>query len=183
LTEAADREPAVRLLRYVTLAAARALECNGCGDCCDSRRTDGFWTWGDLPADQYSSICGGVPLVIPIERSEDGWRDRPYQANDASTLSGSRFRCVAFQPQPDGGGRCGRHQLSRPSKCGEFPVWGAGIEVELRETGAAAVQVGAFPRCTWYGMVVVADDDPRAQLAANPMPSRASTARGKEVTG
>ncbi|MDO9444355.1 MAG: hypothetical protein Q7K37_03495, partial [Dehalococcoidia bacterium] len=54
-------------LRYVTLEAARALECNGCGDCCDSRRTDGFWAWGTLPPDQYREQCG-EPLIIPLER-------------------------------------------------------------------------------------------------------------------
>ena len=42
--------------KYMTLSEARSIECNGCGDCCDSRRTDGYWTWGSLPTDQYASI-------------------------------------------------------------------------------------------------------------------------------
>ncbi len=161
MSESAGRLAAVRTPLYLSLAAARALECNGCGDCCDSRRTDGFWTWGDLPADQYRSLCGGEPLIIPLERVDGDWRDRPYEAADASALSGSRFRCTAFLPQPDGGGRCGRHQLPRPDKCGEFPVWGADIDTRLAADGEVEVQAGSFPRCTWFGAVIVRDDDPR----------------------
>ena len=147
---------------YVTLEAARALECNGCGDCCDSRRTDGFWTWPGIPPDQYRELCGGEPLIIPLERIEgDGWRDRAYRAADAGELSGPRFRCSAFQPRLDGGGACGRHDQPRPPVCGEFPVWGTAIEADLAELGEVAVQVAAFPRCTWYGMVVVREGDPR----------------------
>ncbi len=147
--------------RYVTLAEARALECNGCGDCCDSRRTDGFWTWGALPADQYRAQADGQPLIIPIERIHDGWQDRPHDPADQSSLSGTRFRCAAFQPQEDGRGLCGRHGQWRPQKCGEFPVWGADIEDELAATGLAVLHVGAFPRCTWHGMTVVREGDER----------------------
>lgn len=147
--------------RFVTLAQARALECNGCGDCCDSRRTDGFWTWGAVPADQYRAQCGGSPLIIPIERGEGSWRDRAHQLDDSSALSGTRFRCSAFQPQEDGRGLCGRHGQWRPPKCGEFPAWGADIEEELVATGLATLHVGAFPRCTWHGMTVVREGDPR----------------------
>lgn len=150
-----------RVRQYMTLEAARALECNGCGDCCDSRRTDGYWTWGDLPADLYASICG-EPLIIPLERTDDGsWRDRAHLAEDAVGLSGTRFRCTAFQPQPDGGGRCGRHNLARPSKCGEYPVGGAAIEAELAEVGEVPVPADAFPRCTWHDVVLVRAGDPR----------------------
>ncbi len=162
--------------RYMTLEAARALECNGCGDCCDSRRTDGYWTWGDLPADLYASICG-APLIIPLERTDDGgWRDRAHLEEDAVGLSGTRFRCTAFVPQPDGGGRCGRHDLPRPSKCGEYPVGGSAIEGELAEVGEVLVPADAFPRCTWYGVVLVRADDPR--LA----PALAEVVRGDSVS-
>lgn len=150
--------------RYVTLDYARSLDCNGCGDCCDSRRTDGFWTWGALPADQYRAHCEGQPLIIPLERSDAGWRDRAHQPEDESALSGTRFRCAAFQPQDDGRGLCGRHGQWRPPKCGQFPVWGSDIDDELAATGSATLNVGAFPRCTWHGMVVVRDDDPRVSL-------------------
>ena len=69
------------MTRYLTLAAARALECNGCGDCCDSRRTPD-WAWGALPASQFAELNGGAPLIIPIEPVEasvgGGWRDRAH---------------------------------------------------------------------------------------------------------
>ncbi len=99
--------------------------------------------------------------VIPIERVADGWRDRAHHSADESALSGTRFRCTAFQPQDDGRGLCGRHGQWRPAKCGEFPVWGADVEDELAATGMAVLHVGAFPRCTWHGMVVVRDGDER----------------------
>lgn len=148
-------------VRYVTLEYARALECNGCGDCCDSRRTDGYWTWGALPADQYASQAGGEPLIIPLELTDDGWRDRAHRPEDEHGFAGTRFRCAAFLPQADGRGLCGRHGEWRPPKCADFPVSVASIEVDLAETGEAQLSVGAFPRCTWHGMTVVRDGDPR----------------------
>jgi len=162
-----DSRP-VTPISYLTLAAARALECNGCGDCCDSRRTDGFWTWPGIPADQYRGLTGGPSLIIPLERLGDGWRDRVYRAEDAGPLSGPRFRCTAFEPNLDGGGACGRHDQARPPVCGEFPVWGTALEAELAELGEVPIQVGAFPRCTWYGMVLVREDDPRLPDALAP---------------
>jgi Fe-S-cluster containining protein len=146
---------------YLTLAAARALECNGCGDCCDSRRTDGYWRWGRLPADQYAGLTGGEALVIPLERTASGWRDRAYLPEDAAELGGTPFRCTAFRPAADGDGSCGRHDAPRPAVCGEFPVGGAELERELAAAGAVALATSAFPRCTWYRVVVVRDGDPR----------------------
>lgn len=145
---------------YLTLEAARALECNGCGDCCDSRRTDGFWTWPGIPADQYAGLCG-EPLIIPLERIAGAWRDRAWRAEDSGELNGARFRCSAFRPRADGGGACARHDQPRPAVCGEFPVWGAGIEAELAEAGEVSLNCGAFPRCTWFGLVVVREGDSR----------------------
>lgn len=148
------------VVTYLTLDAARALECNGCGDCCDSRRTDGFWTWPGIPADQYRALCG-ERLIIPLERIDGGWRDRAHRPGDEVDLSGTRFRCVAFEPHLDGSGGCGRHDQPRPPVCGEFPVWGTQIEVDLAAAGKAPLNCGAFPRCTWFGMVVVPEGDPR----------------------
>jgi Fe-S-cluster containining protein len=153
-------------MTYLTLAAARALECNGCGDCCDSRRTDGFWTWPGIPADQYRGLTGGPLLIIPLERiGGDRWRDRAYHADDAGELAGTRFRCTAFEPRPDGGGLCSRHDQPRPPVCGEFPVWASALEAELAELGEVPIPVGAFPRCTWYGMVLVREGDARLSEA------------------
>lgn len=146
--------------RYLTLAAARALDCNGCGDCCDSTRTDGFWTWGALPRDQYRALGGGEPLIIPLERRSDGWRDRPWRAEDASVAAPTPFRCAAFRPQPDGRGLCGIHDRERPGLCGEFPVHTRDLERDLARRGLVRLETSAFARCTWHRMDVVTDDAP-----------------------
>ena len=153
--------------RYLTLSAARALKCNGCGDCCDSRRSDGYWRWGLLPPDQYADSCGGKPLIIPLAVVGGSWQDRDYRADDSHWLSGTCFRCTAFEPRADGGGDCGRHDQTRPSACGDFPVGGAAIEDELSALGSVLLESAAFPRCTWYRVVVLRDGDPR--LAADPL--------------
>ena len=151
--------------RYLTLAAARALECNGCGDCCDSSRTDGFWTWGALPRDQYGSLLGGTPLIIPIDRAADpageaGWREREWRPGDDSDATATPFRCQAFRPQADGCGLCGIHDRERPAKCGEFPVQMAGQEEEVATRGVMHLETSAFPRCTWYRIDAVAPGTP-----------------------
>lgn len=165
-----DTSPAAPY-RYLTLSAARALECNGCGDCCDSRRTDGFWTWGALPADGYASSTGGERLIIPLERVEGGWRDRQWRPEDEGALTPARFRCTAFEPTLEGGGRCARHDRWRPARCGEFPVWGEALEVELRERNEVVLQSVDFPRCTWYRVVVVRDGDARAGTSSTIRPT------------
>lgn len=149
--------------RYVSLAEARPIECNGCGDCCDSRRTGGYWTWGDLPADQYAAMYGGPPLIIPIEPIEGGeWRDRARTELDGATLSGTRFRCAAFDSAlDDASGSCRLHDGERLARCGEFPVWGDAIERELRDHSKVPLQIGAFPRCSLHDIIVVRDDDLR----------------------
>lgn len=147
--------------QYLTLEAARALSCNGCGDCCDSRRTDGYWTWGFLPPDQFADRTDGQPLIIPLGLVDGAWLDRPADEDDAHELSATRFRCAAFRPDAEGGGSCARHDQWRPPVCGEFPVWGTALPDELAELGEVRLQTDAFPRCTWFRMVVVAADDPR----------------------
>ncbi|PKN82600.1 MAG: hypothetical protein CVU47_02465 [Chloroflexi bacterium HGW-Chloroflexi-9] len=155
-----EHDAPLQPLRYVTLEAARALECNGCGDCCDSRRTDGFWAWGTLPPDQYREQCG-EPLIIPLERVDGVWRDRTHQAEDLGWLSATRFRCSAFRPQEDGRGLCGRHDQWRPEPCGTFPVGDASIPLALAQGQDVPLETSAFPKCTWFHMVVVPDGDPR----------------------
>jgi Fe-S-cluster containining protein len=152
--------------RYLTLEVARALECNGCGDCCDSRRTDGFWTWAALPADGYRDLNRGDPLIIPLERVDVGWRDRPHVAEDDLEFSPTRFRCAAFVPLDSGNALCRIHDSERPRACEQFPVWVPEVERDLEERGEAVLQTGSLPRCTWYGVVVVGDDDSR--LASEP---------------
>jgi Fe-S-cluster containining protein len=147
--------------RYLSLKAARAIDCNGCGDCCDSRRTDGFWTWAALPADGYRDINGGDPLIIPLERVDGGWRDRVPVPEDDLEFSPTRFRCAAFVPREDGTASCRNHDSRRPTACEQFPVWGPDVERDLMERGEAVLQTGSLPRCAWFGVVVVKDDDPR----------------------
>lgn len=149
--------------RYLTLADARALDCNGCGDCCQSSRTDGFWTWGALPRDQYRAFLDGQPLIIPVMRRTDdaaGWRDRDWRPGDDSDATPTPFRCSAFRPQPDGRGLCGIHDRERPAKCGEFPVHLIGQDEDVRARGVMHLETSAFPRCTWFRMDAVAEGDP-----------------------
>ena len=155
-------------VRYLTLAAARALECNGCGDCCDSRRTGGYWTWASLPEDGYADRCDGQPLIIPLELVDGSWVDRTHQSSDLGELSGTRFRCSAFvdtlptELLPDGGGSCTRHDGWRPLACGEFPVGSPDLQAELAQYGEVVLSTEAFPRCTWFRTTVVREGDPRA---------------------
>ena len=109
-----------------------------------------------------------APLIIPIERIEggDGWRDRAWQPDDASEFLPTRFRCSAFREQEDGRGLCGRHTLERPAVCGEFPVHVVGLDRDVAELGEVPLLTGALPRCTWYRMTVVRDDDPRVLAEA-----------------
>ncbi|PZC49707.1 MAG: hypothetical protein DK306_000467 [Chloroflexi bacterium] len=152
---------AVPVARYLTLAAARAIECNGCGDCCASGRTDGFWTWGQLPESQYRALNQGAPLIIPVERSDGSWRDRAWTADDANELGPTRFRCAAFAPRSDSGGACGLHDKTRPTKCGDFPVASGDLDRLLAAEGEAWLQTDAFPRCSWYRICVVPENDAR----------------------
>ncbi|MGE0133882.1 MAG: hypothetical protein AB7L91_00075 [Dehalococcoidia bacterium] len=148
--------------RHVTLDAARAMECNGCGDCCDSRRTDGHWAWASVPDDLYAGLTG-EPLIIPLERVEDAWRERPHEDHDVLELIPTLFRCSALEPQEDGRALCGRHTEPRPPVCAEFPVWGTDVERDLTDTGEAHLATGFLPRCTWFNLVVVRDGDPRIE--------------------
>ena len=153
-------QPAEMRRRYLTLEAARALDCNGCGDCCDSTRTDGFWTWGTLPRDQYRPLMDRMPLIIPVTRGDSGWHDRDWRPGDDSDATATPFRCSAFRPQPDGRGLCGIHDRERPSKCGEFPVHMERQDEDVEARGVMHLETSAFPRCTWFRMDAVAAGHP-----------------------
>lgn len=146
--------------RYMTLEAARALECNGCGDCCDSRRTDGSWAWGGLPEDLYRSVAGEA-LIIALEQVGESWLERDHRPEDELELIPTSFRCTAFRPQLDGSGLCGRHTEARPDVCGEFPVGGEDLDRELEEYGEVPLPTSFLARCTWYKVCVVRDGDRR----------------------
>lgn len=151
----------IQELQYMTLEAARALECNGCGDCCDSRRSpDGSWGWAGLPDDLYAGLVGEA-LIIPLEQVGESWRERAHRPEDSLELIPTQFHCTAFRPQDDGRGLCGRHTEARPAVCGEFPVWGTAIEHDLEVYGDTNLGTEFLSRCTWYRVRVVREDDPR----------------------
>jgi Fe-S-cluster containining protein len=150
--------------RYITLEAARALECNGCGDCCDSRRSpDGTWAWAGVPEDLYAGLVGEA-LIIPLEQVGQSWHDREHRPEDSLELIPTYFRCTAFRPEEDGRGLCGRHTEARPAVCGEFPVWGTNVEEDLEAYGETNLGTDFLPRCTWFNLRVVRDDDPRVEV-------------------
>ncbi len=127
--------------RYATLAEARTLECNRCGDCCDSRRlpkpTD--WGWADLPENGYAEFNDGEPLIVEL-----------------SPGATRGFRCARLEPQADGTALCGLHDEPRPPTCIGFPI----RFDDFDEVGAAyEVHTGPLTRCTWYGMVLLPEGD------------------------
>jgi hypothetical protein len=146
--------------RYLTLAEAQALECNRCGDCCGSTATNGYFTWGRLPAHQYRGMGGGAPLIIPLERTVDGWRDRPHQPSDARNTGSTPFRCSAFSRDEQGLGGCGLHDKRRPDICNMFPVRYPELAARLRTEMVVRLKTDHFTRCTWYGVLLVPDDAP-----------------------
>ncbi len=130
--------------RYMTLAEARAVECNGCGDCCDSRRTDYHFGWGKIPTSQYASYNGGLPLIQPIGGPGD---------------TCGKFRCAVFVDDGDTG-RCGLHDKRRPKLCGTFPVFGTDVADLLDDGMPVRLKTEQLRRCTWYAVIVVRDDWP-----------------------
>ena len=137
-----DRKP--REWRYMTLAEARAVECNGCGDCCDSRRTNYRFGWGKIPTSQFASYNGGLPLI---------------QTRGGPGDTCGLFTCAAFKDDGDTG-RCGLHDKRRPKLCGTFPVWDTHLAEQVAAGVPAKLRTGSLPRCAWYAVVVVADDWP-----------------------
>lgn len=131
------------LERRLTLAEAQQIECNGCGDCCDSRRVarteDGQFAW------RWGRILGGEQwLIIPLESSEQGRIDG--------------FRCTAFLGNAESG-VCTAYDR-RPARCRSFPVFGAHAE----DISAAVERDGEYRlpltdtlfRCAWAGVTIVA---------------------------
>ena len=149
--------------RYLTAAEARALTCNRCGDCCDSRQLDSphDCQWGALPASQYAEYNDGVPLIIPLEERDGRYVDAEWRHGMGVATRALRdatsFRCVRLVVWPDGETSCGLHNKPRPPVCGDFPqLPSESVEPgDERECRAAGLE-----RCTWAGVLLVSDDEP-----------------------
>ena len=138
--------------RFLTVDQARALECNGCGDCCDPTKVTTNFGWGPIPQHQYRGLGGGQPLIIPLEQLTNGsWVDVPWQPEHARNDSIHSFRCAAHQE----GGGCSLYDKQRPSQCSLFPVWFPAETLVGKPTKTLNLQ-----RCTWFGVIIIADDDP-----------------------
>ena len=137
----------------MTLKEAQALECNGCGDCCDSRRLakQGIrFGWG--------STAGRDDLIISLREVHEGvFEDDVLHANAEDY---SPFRCASLEPQSDGRALCDRHDKERPLTCNDFPVFGSHaaslmVSVETSETGSAWTSASKIPRCTWFDVYII----------------------------
>ncbi len=136
----------------MTAAEAEALECNRCGDCCESRSVekhwpqgDVHWHWGELPADLFAALNDGEPLIIPLLEVTPGY----YEDSPVGPEASGPFRCAQFSRDDDGLGVCGLHDDERPEPCGSFPFKYMGSPAEFRQ------RMSFFPRCTWYEIEIV----------------------------
>ena len=142
--------------RYCTLEEARALTCNRCGDCCDSRSLEKeriLFSWGTLPKHQYRGMGKGQPLIIPLELVDDKLIPRQWEQRDA-TQGPAGFMCSQFSTQ-DGHGSCGLRDSKRPLSCGQFPVSYPKMGDELIQAGYLRLRSDQFSRCKWGGMLLL----------------------------
>ena len=161
------------VLREITLAEARELECNRCGACCNGLSPDvrkdpetGFplFTWGSkYPEDRYRARYGRE-LLIPLVRTDGGIGPGDDFERDADDKPYTAFVCSFLElPTDTEPAACGLyaganpHDLStlRPRNCGEFPVFGLDVDAVVLDGRGYIPHTGALPRCTWYGIRVV----------------------------
>ena len=152
--------------RVMTLTAAQALECNRCGQCCDSRiaqraanRPTHHWWWGDdAPRDGYAEFNGGKPLIIPLYAAHRGgpYEAMPQLAGGAGVAYLAEYTCAVLQRQPDGTATCGLHDQPRPAICGDFPVFGAHGDAyrDMMATRRLPIPLDVPPGCTWANVYV-----------------------------
>lgn len=149
----------------MTLSEAQALECNGCGDCCDSRRLAGQglrFGWGK---EQWAAD-NADGLLIPLREVHSGYMeaDVPYAGAEAY----QPFVCSQLQPQADGRALCGIYDQERPRTCGDFPVFGAHADeliekMRASDNGSVWTRASMIPGCTWFDVWVY---DPERQSAS-----------------
>lgn len=161
-------------LRDVTLAEARAMECNRCGDCCngmseyvkkDEATGLPLFTWGsNAPEDLYAERFG-QQMLQPIVMGDGGPQIGDDFEVDADGKKYTCFSCSFHRPAGDDGkSSCGLYGLDkdpkdlstiRPRNCGEFPVFGRAVDAAIIDGNAYVPATGALPRCTWYGIRIV----------------------------
>lgn len=136
---------------YMTLEDAQAIDCNRCGDCCDSRRARTLsatrWWWGkreigdDRIVELREALPGALEDALPVIR--------------APRIG--EFRCPEFVAVSVEEGTCVAHDRERPQACGDFPVFGEYAE-SIREAVArdGVYRVSAPTRCSWYAVRIVA---------------------------
>lgn len=144
----------------MTLAEAQALECNGCGDCCDSRRRSGDvtgWRWGALREDQTA-------LVLPLYEAHPGgpYERHPDRSPRAVGVYVAEFECRALVRHGDSAS-CAVWPTA-PRTCRDWPLWGVyadRVRAEVASAGWSWVRPPS-ERCTWYGVAIV-DEGWRAE--------------------
>ncbi len=150
--------------RYLTLAEAKSLECNRCGDCCSStsdltKDENSWFHWGTLPKHQYRGMGKGKPLIIPLELVGGVYQDREWRDGDQrNETTDVAFRCSQFSRDGDGLASCGLHDAKRPRPCGQFPLDYPHIAKQLTEGRYIKSRAAQFKRCTWYGVMLIPEE-------------------------
>jgi hypothetical protein len=146
-------------VRYMTLAEARSLECNLCGQCCGSEHADvpdvRDYTFGPIPSHQWAHLNGGAPLIIPLTPAS---RPRAWQPADEDPDTAPPFRCAALSDAPDGTTRCALWQAKRPPPCDPFPVGPKHYPTDLRSGIYILLNTKYQRLCTWVDVLVCPDD-------------------------
>ncbi len=159
----------------MTLAQARAIECNRCGDCCNGLNPDvkkdeatglPLFTWGSkFPEDLYEARYG-LPLLVPIVLGDGGPEFGSAFELDADEKPYTCFACSFHRQDSSDVSTCelierfGEGEPSdistiRPRACGEFPVFGLDIDATIIDGHPYIVPTGALPRCSWHAIRIV----------------------------
>lgn len=195
------------VLTDMTLAEARALECNRCGGCCagdlddETVRKDKatglplmVWESPDTAAHpqraqtadpmRYASRFDGDPLLIPLVMVDGGIGFGEDFERDADGRPYTAYHCRALAyrgrgAEPESECRIyGTEQHQvRPYNCGAFPVYGLEVDDAIVQRGYYIPPTGALPRCTWYGIRITGPWKDRPAWRAR----YAAQARGEPV--
>lgn len=161
--------------RYVTLEEARSWDCNFCGGCCTSTRTDAeplhMYTFGRLPKHQWKKFNGGKPLIIPLTRTGKprAWREEDAQGD------GPAFVCRALGLEEDGTTRCRLFGSPRHAACGEFPIFSSITDDEVLRQDWHAIPHTTYQRaCTWVDIMICPEWSPllRWRDRSNRLPAK-----------